>query len=182
MRSILATASALALCTLLVAAPARAIDAFEIQVYDGTADAPGVPSLELHANRIMSGLGTAEPPLAPPDHQSHFTLESALGVAPFCELGAYLQSALLADGEFEYAGFKLRSKFVSPPGWHPHLRIGVNVELAFVPDRFETAARARSCARSSPGKTRTGCSLSTRSSRSRWRSPSGTRGRRSRRR
>jgi hypothetical protein len=139
MRTIAAVACALS-CALILQSPARAFDPFEIQVYDGTANAPGVPGLELHVNRVMSGVRSAEPPLLPQDGQSHFTLEPSLGVAPFCELGAYLQSALLPSGEFAYAGFKLRSKFVTPPDWHPHLRLGLNIELAFVPDRFDNTS------------------------------------------
>jgi hypothetical protein len=34
---------------------ASAVDPFEIQVYDGTANAPGVPGLELHLNNVSVG-------------------------------------------------------------------------------------------------------------------------------
>src|SRR6478735_8697072 len=91
---------------------ALAVDPFEIQVYDGTADAPGEYSAELHANRVFSGLTTATPPELPANHQTHLTLEPAMGVLPWFEPGAYLQTAILADGTFRYAGVKLRSKFV----------------------------------------------------------------------
>jgi hypothetical protein len=40
----------LALLLLLVAAPALAFDPFEIQIYDGTADAPGEARLEIYLN------------------------------------------------------------------------------------------------------------------------------------
>jgi hypothetical protein len=40
---------------------ALAIDPFEIQVYDGTANAPGVPGLELHVNNVFSGAQTTAP-------------------------------------------------------------------------------------------------------------------------
>ena len=61
--------SALALAgavSLLCASQAQALDAFEIQVYDGTADAPGRPGLELHANTVASGQREAVPPELPP--------------------------------------------------------------------------------------------------------------------
>jgi hypothetical protein len=59
----------------LVAAPSRAVDPFEIQVYDGSADPQGVPAIELHVNHVASGLKGAVQPELPQHHQSHFTLE-----------------------------------------------------------------------------------------------------------
>jgi hypothetical protein len=116
---------------------ARAVDPFEIQVYDGTANAPLVPSLELHANSVIDGVRSAPAPEAPQHHQTHLTLEPALGVTRSLELGAYLQTALLADGSYDYAGTKLRAKLVSPPGHWEHLRLGANFELALLPRKFD---------------------------------------------
>jgi hypothetical protein len=113
------------------------MDAFEIQVYDGTAHGPGVPGLELHVNTVPNGrVNVYEPELAP-QGQWHFTLEPSFGVTPWWELGAYLQTALLPDGAFRYAGVKLRSKFVTPPGWDPNWRLGVNLEVSALPTAFE---------------------------------------------
>src|ERR1700722_96602 len=129
--------SALALFAVaLVALSARtaaAVDPFEIQVYDGTANSPGSPGLELHVNRVFSGLTTAPPPELPQNGQTHFTLEPSLGITPFWELGGYFQTTLRADGTFDYAGVKLRSKFVTPKDWQPHLRLGLNVEVSLLP-------------------------------------------------
>jgi len=91
---------------LLIPLPAAALDPFEIQVYDGTANAAGVAGLELHLNYVPKGL-------------------------------AYVQGALLPDGTFGYAGVKLRSKFVTPPGWREHLRLGVNLEVSHLPSSFD---------------------------------------------
>jgi hypothetical protein len=126
-----------ALAALTAARAAVAADVFEIQVYDGTANPPGVPGVELHVNGVAAGLTTAPDPELPPNHQTHFTLEPALGLTPFWEIGAYLQSALLPDGGFTFAGAKLRSKFVTPPGWRAHVRLGCNIELSWLPAKFE---------------------------------------------
>jgi hypothetical protein len=123
--------------TLLAAPDARALDAFEIQVYDGTANAPSAPGVELHVNRVFSGLKTATAPLLPADQQTHLTLEGSLGLLPWWELGAYLQTALRGDGTFDYAGVKLRSKFVTTERFDPRWRLGVNVEVANVPDKYD---------------------------------------------
>ncbi len=122
---------------LLVSRRAAAVDPFEIQVYDGTANAPGAPGLELHVNRVFSGLTTAPSPEYPQNHQSHFTLEPSLGITPFWELGGYFETALRGDGTFDYAGVKLRSKFVTPPGWQPHLRLGLNLEVSLLPRTYD---------------------------------------------
>jgi hypothetical protein len=123
----------------VIAAPraARALDAFEIQVYDGTANAPGAAGLELHVNDVVSGLETAPPPELPSHHQAHFTLEPSFGVTSWWELGGYLQTALRADGAYDYAGVKLRSKLVTPPRWSARARLGVNVEVSALPERYE---------------------------------------------
>ncbi len=120
-----------------IATDALAVDPFEIQVYDGTANAPGVPGLELHVNYVASGLTSAEAPELPPNQQTHLTLEPSFGVLPWWELGGYFETAVRADGTFDYAGVKLRSKFVTPPGWDERWRLGVNVEVSLLPERYD---------------------------------------------
>jgi len=120
-----------------IAHDALAVDAFEIQVYDGTANQSGAPGLELHLNRIFDGVKTADPPELPPHHQTHLTLEPSVGVTPFLELGGYFQTAVRADGSFDYAGTKLRSKFVTPEGSLGSHRLGVNLEVSLLPERYD---------------------------------------------
>jgi hypothetical protein len=120
-----------------VARPARALDPFEIQVYDGTANAPHVFGLELHLNHVATGDATAPPPETPLRGQTHATLEPSFGLFPWWEIGCYLQSALRADGHVDYAGAKLRSKFVVPPSFNPHLRLGINLEVSLLPEAYD---------------------------------------------
>ena len=116
---------------------ALAVDAFEIQVYDGTANPAGEPGLELHVNDVVRGLTTAPAPELAPNHQAHFTLEPSYGVTTHWEVGGYLQSALRADGGFDFAGAKLRSKLVTTRTWSSRARLGVNVEVSGLPRRYE---------------------------------------------
>ena len=119
---------------------ARALDAFEIQVYDGTANPPGVAGLEMHLNEWATGHRQATPPEAPLHGQFHVTLEPSFGVLPWWEVGAYLQMAdRTDDGAFDWAGVKLRSKFVTPPGQFEHVRLGINLEISYVPEIYESA-------------------------------------------
>jgi hypothetical protein len=121
-----------------VAARSRASDPFEIQVYDGTANPVGVPGLELHLNDWATGHREATAPEAPLHGQVHWTLEPSLGVAPYWEIGAYVQFAARTDaGVFDWAGAKLRSKFVTPPRWDAHWRLGLNLELSYLPATYD---------------------------------------------
>lgn len=129
--------TAVALTAILVAAPARAVDRFEIEVYDGSANAPGVISLENHVNFADRGRKEADPPLVPTDRQAHWTFEGALGVTRVWEAGVYLQTALVPREGFSYAGVKLRSKFVTTPGFSRVVHLGANFEIAGIPETFE---------------------------------------------
>lgn len=120
-----------------VAGRARAIDPFEVQVYDGTANDQGEAGIEVHLNRVADGIRVGAPPELPTHHQTHVTFEPSFGVTRTWELGGYFQTALRADGTLDYAGVKLRSKHVMPPDWHPHARLGVNFELSLVPETYE---------------------------------------------
>lgn len=139
--------AALLASALLATAPAAwAIDPFEIQVYDGTANDPGQAGIELHVNTVAAGLRMAAPPELPPNHQTHLTAEPSLGLTRWWEVGAYLQTTVRADGGFDYAGTKLRSKFVRPKGENDRLWLGVNVEVSYLPpayDRYRWGAELR---------------------------------------
>jgi hypothetical protein len=128
------------LATPLVMGDTRAAlagDPFEIQVYDGTANGAGIPGLELHLNDWATGQRDAVAPELPRHGQVHATLEPSLGVLSFWELGAYLQGALRDDGRFDWAGVKLRSKVVTPPGWKEHWRLGANLEVGYLPASYD---------------------------------------------
>jgi hypothetical protein len=122
---------------LTIGRAAWAVDPFEIQVYDGMANAPGVPGLELHVNDVVDGQRTAPPPELPSHHQAHFTVEPSFGVTSVWEVGGYLQTAWRADGHFDFAGAKLRSKLVTPPGWRAHVRAGLNLEVSYLPAAYD---------------------------------------------
>ena len=117
---------------------AQALDAFEYQVYDAEINKPGNSSLETHINTA----GAVVPPsdgseIIPSNHLTHLTFEYARGLTSYCELGAYLQTALSPDGNYRYAGAKLRSKFALPREENRSLQLGLNFEISNVPPAFE---------------------------------------------
>jgi hypothetical protein len=123
---------------LLSADPAFAMDLFEIQVYQNDLNAPGHFGLEAHVNYTIDGRGRASySGEQPPNHVGRLTLEPAFGVTEFFELGGYLQSMMNGDGQYKFAGVKLRGKFVVPQRYTGKFFFGINVELGRVPHAVE---------------------------------------------
>jgi hypothetical protein len=128
-----------ALAPLVFAAmPTWAMDKFEIQVYQGEHNDPGQASAELHSNYTIVGhQQEAYPGETPPDGVLRLTLEPALGVTRWLELGAYLQAMVVPDSGLQFGGWKLRAKFVVPEGLRLPVVLGINVEIGRVPRSVE---------------------------------------------
>ncbi len=130
--------AALAVAALAVAGPARAIDRFEIQVYEDDINAPGEFGLEAHLNFTAQGTRTPDyPGHVPPYHVGRMTLEPAVGLTDWLELGAYLQFLWAPGGDARFAGWKGRLKLVVPERAGLPIMLGLNVEVARVPYSVE---------------------------------------------
>ncbi len=134
-------AAALAVAA-LAPTPSRALDRFEIQVYEDDVNEPGQPSLEVHLNYTARGTDTpAFPGEVPPDRVGRLTLEPALGATEWLELGAYVQGFVAPGVAARFGGVKLRAKMVVPE--HVRARLGVplflglNAEIGRVPKSVE---------------------------------------------
>lgn len=120
---------------------AQALDAFEIQVYNGDIDPVGESSLEIHLNTVPAGKTEPEwPGQIPLHHLSHLTFEFAHGVTRYWEVGAYFQTAMEANGRGHYSGTKLRSKWVRPRTGNDPYHLGLNMEISKIPVEFEEDA------------------------------------------
>jgi hypothetical protein len=131
---------AAAALALVLATPARAIDRFEIQVYEADLNEPGELGLEIHLNGTLRG--TRAPEYAgqvPPSHVGRITFEPAVGVTEWLELGAYLQFLAAPGGDQRFGGWKARAKLVVPERLRGRLLLGLNLELAHVPYAVEPA-------------------------------------------
>ncbi len=127
------------LLAVLLPRPSFAQDRFEIQVYDAETAPKATAGIEIHLNFVAAGsqVSSADGEL-PTNHVTHVTLEPHLGLARFCELGAYLQGALRPDGSFDYAGFKLRFKARIPRRLANNLiGLALNAELSVIPATYE---------------------------------------------
>ncbi len=115
----------------------NAQDKFEIQVYDSNINKPFEAGLELHSNYTNSGRSTQSyAGEIPPNHTGRFTLEPALGITQWLEIGSYLQFIESPDRD-GFAGIKFRSKFVIPGVWHWPIMLGLNMEVSYIPRRAE---------------------------------------------
>lgn len=134
MRASFLLAAALA----LAASRAAALDRFEIQVYGPDLNAPGELGAELHFNYAPRGeAAPVYPGEVPPDRALHLTIEPALGVAEWLELGAYLQTLSAPGTGLQYGGFKVRAKMVVPRRLTGDFFAGLNVEVGRVPRSVE---------------------------------------------
>ena len=123
---------------LMTAFEAQAQDRFEIQVYDSEVALPSEYGLELHLNHTLQGTRVGSPDRElPTQNLTHLTLEPHIGIASWCEVGGYFQTALESSGQFDYAGVKLRFKAKWPRKFFNHLGLSLNLELSDVPKKFE---------------------------------------------
>ncbi len=128
----------LVLAGLTVAGQSHGMDLFEIQVYQAEVNEPGQFGLEVHTNYTFDGRRyAAYQGEQPPNHVGRLTLEPALGVTEYFELGAYFLNMVNDDGQYRFAGAKLRGKFVVPQRYTRHFFFGINVELGRVPRAVE---------------------------------------------
>jgi hypothetical protein len=122
---------AVAAIVLLTVARAGAIDFYEIQIYPTETTPPGILSLELHSNSVVSATG-AEAHMQLNPYQIHETLEGTYGLTPHIEIGQYLATAKLSNGDYEYAGSRSKCHFgiAATDSWP--IRFGGNIELDYM--------------------------------------------------
>lgn len=113
----------------------------EIQVYDDTVNAPGEFGLETHINTTPRGRKTPDwPGEITPHHGTRVTAEFSYGLTETLEAGLYLPSNIDAQGNYDFAGPKLRLKWV--PGRAPEggWFYGLNFEFEKLSRRFEESS------------------------------------------
>jgi hypothetical protein len=127
-----------ALAVALAPRASHALDRFEIQVYEPDMNRPGQLALELHSNYTLRGQTEPQyPGEIPPHHVGRFTLEPALGITEWLELGAYLQTMVTPEQGVKYGGWKARTKLVLPTRFTNPFFFGLNIEVGKVPRPVE---------------------------------------------
>ncbi len=117
---------------------ARALDLFEVQVYQAEVNKPGQFGLEMHTNHTLRGQKQVEwGGHVPPDRATRVTFEPAVGVTEWLELAAYFQVFHTPEAGAQYGGMKLRAKMVVPERIRGKVMLGMNVEVGRVPRAVE---------------------------------------------
>jgi hypothetical protein len=125
----------------LCAIVACAQDPFEIVVFEYEPMARGAYSVEAHLNYVPRGTVTATGPVAPTNHQFHFSTEVTAGVTDRFRMAAVLLTAERPDHSLEYAGFRILPHLYAPEGWHLPLNLGIVGEFSFQRDTYEENTR-----------------------------------------
>jgi hypothetical protein len=125
---------ALSVCVLAILADARqsrAIDFYEIQIYDTDTEPVGHPMLELHSNTTTTATGESAKKQMDV-HQIHETLEATYGVLRWVEIGQYFATAKLSNGEYEYSGSRTKIHFGIPQTFEWPVQFGGNIEFDYM--------------------------------------------------
>ena len=124
--------------------PARAALPDEIQVYTDDLEAVGSRGIELHVNATPNGRSTPEyPGEVVPDRGIRVTPEISWGLAEDWDGAIYLPFVRSGEGSYFFGGPKFRLKYLPlrPAEGTTGMFAGVNVEVAFVQQRFEESGR-----------------------------------------
>jgi hypothetical protein len=132
--SLWALAIALVLAMVAGTQPARAIDFYEIQIYQVETAPYQRLTLELHSNTTTTATGLWAREAIDP-YQIHETLEGTYGVLSWLEVGQYLCTAKMSDGSYNYEGSRSKVHFGVPQSENWPLEVGGNIELDYM--RFQ---------------------------------------------
>jgi hypothetical protein len=116
----------------------------EIQVYTDDLEKPGERGLELHVNFTPSGRSAPDyPGEVTPWHSLRVTPEISWGLGHDMDWGVYLPFVRSAEGDYWFAGPKVRFKWLPlhPAEGGAGAFAGVNGELAYVQEEFVQARK-----------------------------------------
>lgn len=120
-----------AMAILCLCGRAQAIDFYEIQIYTTETTPKDALEIELHSNSVTTATG-AEAHFQLNPYQIHETIEATYGLTPHIEIGQYLATAKLGNGNYEYAGSRTKCHFglALTDSWP--FQVGANVELDYM--------------------------------------------------
>jgi hypothetical protein len=119
----------------------RAVDLFEIHVYEYEPLRRGAYSLEVHLNGTLGGSARSEGTVAPTHDQVHLTLEPTFGLADHAALGFMFLTARSPGSAPAFAGWRILPHLYAPEAWGLPCKLGFVAELSFQSRTFEANAR-----------------------------------------
>jgi hypothetical protein len=121
---------------LMSAAPARAQDNYEIQVYGYDLVEKGKTMVELHSNFTFQGSKTEQDGMLPTNHQWHETVEITHGFTDWFETGFYIFTAVQNGLGWDWVGDHIRPRFAVPKKWNWPVGVSVSQEIGYQRRQF----------------------------------------------
>jgi len=128
----------------LSAAPSRAQNNYEIQVYGADTVAPQSTMVELHSNftldgsRPLPGSPLATDGVYPTEHVEHETIEITTGINDWSELGFYIFTAEKSGQGVQWVGDHIRPRVRAPDQWHWPVGASLSMEFGYQRRIFST--------------------------------------------
>jgi hypothetical protein len=121
---------------LMSAAPARAQDNYEIQVYGYDLVEKGKTMVELHSNFTFQGSKTEQDGMLPTNHQWHESVEITHGFTDWFETGFYIFTAVQNGLGWDWVGDHIRPRFAVPKKWNWPVGVSVSQEIGYQRRQF----------------------------------------------
>jgi len=121
---------------ILAAAPLRAQDNYEIQVYGSELVETGHTMVELHSNFTYGGTKTVEDGLYPTNHQLHETIEITHGFTDWFETGFYIFTSSQNGYGIDWVGDHIRPRVAIPKKWNWPVGLSLSQEIGYQRRQF----------------------------------------------
>ena len=120
----------------LLAAPTRAQDNYEIQVYPGMVLEPHHTMLEFHTNFAFQGIKNPTDGTRPTHHALHETFEITHGFNSWFETGFYIFTSARSGDGWDFVGSHIRPRVCMPAKWHWPVGVSISNEIGWQRRQF----------------------------------------------
>jgi hypothetical protein len=120
-----------------LAAPLRAQENYEIQVYPSKTADPRTTLFELHSNFTGSGRRTVQDGVLGTQHALHETLEITHGFTGVFELGFYIFASDNPGNGLQFVGTHIRPRIRAPESWKLPVGLSLSTELGPTQRKFD---------------------------------------------
>jgi hypothetical protein len=131
-------AALVALIFLQAAAPVRAQDNYEVQVYGTEMVPPGRTMVELHSNFTFEGSKDAVDGVRADEHALHETIEITEGWTSWFETGFYIFMSYRASEGYQWVGDHIRPRVRIPEAWHWPVNVSLSTEFGYQRRSYST--------------------------------------------
>jgi len=121
----------------LLAAPARAQQGYEFEVYGTSIAAPGTGELELHTNFVPTGSQRVDDAEGRATHRAfRSSLEVSTGITSWLEGSFYAVGYARNGAGVKYVGNRGRLTAIAPASWNLPIKLGVSQEIGYARSGF----------------------------------------------